>query len=354
MIRAILEFERSFVMYLKRGLSLWFSLIILAVTLIIWQGCSDENVPPKGKVTVAVVNGTVITKVDFDRRMGFLNQEFLRIGKTLKDAERSLLERQVLNELIGNELLYQESQKQGIEVDDRSIENGFENWRKQFPSDKEYKKALKRWNTSEDEIKFHFKRKASITTFVNNNFSDKIVISEKELRDLYDSKPQFSKQPELVRISDILIKVEPNADDSVKNDARKKIVEIKEKLKKGEDFAVLAREYSQSPSSSKVGDLNYFKRGQLGKPFDEIAFSLKPGEVSEVIETKFGYSIIKVVDRKPETTAPFEAAKKKINEYLKRTKLQGEIAKYLQELMKKAKIEVLRKNDSKDTDLTKK
>jgi len=354
MIRAILEFERSFVMHRKRGLSLWFSFIVLAVTLIIWQGCSDENVPPKDKGTIALVNGTVITKVDFDRKMGLLNQEFLRIGKTLKDAERSLLERQVLNELIGTELLYQESQKQGVEVDDRSIENEFENWRKQFPSDKEYKKALKKWNTSEDEIKSQFKRKASIATFIDNKFSDKIVISEKELRDLYDSDPQFSKQPELVRVSDILIKVEPNADDSVKNDARKKIENIKGKLNKGEDFAILAREYSQSPSSSKGGDLNYFKRGQMGKPFEEISFSLKPGEVSEVIETKFGYSIIKVVDRKLETTAPFEAAKKKIDEYLKRTKLQGEIAKYLQELMKKAKIEVVHKSDLKGTDLTKK
>lgn len=341
-------------MHRKRGLSLWFSFIVLAVTLIIWQGCSDENVPPKDKGTIAVVNGTVITKVDFDRKVGLLNQEFLRIGKTLKDAERSLLERQVLNELIGNELLYQESQKQGIEVDDRSIENGFENWRKQFPSDKEYKKALKKWSTSKDEIKFQFKRNASITTFIDNKFSDKIVISEKEIRDLYDSNPQFSKQPELVRVSDILIKVEPNADDFVKNDARKKIEEIKEKLKKGEGFAVLAREYSQSPSSSKGGDLNYFMRGQMGKPFEEIAFSLKRGEVSEVIETKFGYYLIKVVDRKPETTVPFEAAKEKIGEYLKRTKLQGEIAQYLQELKKKAKIEVVWKSDLKGTDLTKK
>ena len=124
--------------------------------------------------------------------------------------------------------------------------------------------------------------------------------------------------------------------------------------KTAEDFAVLAREYSQSPSSSKGGDLNYFMRGKMGKPFEEIAFSLKPGEVSKVIETKFGYSIIKVVDRKLETTVPFEAAKEKINEYLKGTKLQGEIAQYLQELIKKAKIEVVWKSDLKGNDVTKK
>jgi peptidyl-prolyl cis-trans isomerase C len=152
-------------------------------------------------------------------------------------------------------------------------------------------------------------------------------------------RPGLFKQPEQVRASHILIKVEPQADESQKAAARKKIQKIQQRLQKGEDFAALAEEFSQCPSSAKGGDLGYFRRGQMVKPFEEAAFALKPGEVSDVVETKFGYHLIKVIEKKSETTIAFEDIKDRLEQYLKQEKVQKEVSLYAQKLKEKAKVE---------------
>jgi peptidyl-prolyl cis-trans isomerase C len=142
-----------------------------------------------------------------------------------------------------------------------------------------------------------------------------------------------------VQASHILIKVDPQADESQRAEARKKIEEIKKKLGKGGDFAALAKEFSQCPSGSKGGDLGYFRRGQMVKAFEEAAFALKRGEVSDLIETKFGYHLIKAIDKKPETTIAFEEIKSKLGRYLKQNKVQEEVRQYVEKLKEKVKVE---------------
>jgi len=149
-----------------------------------------------------------------------------------------------------------------------------------------------------------------------------------------------------VRASHILIKVEPKAKESEKEDALKKIKEVQEKQKKGGDFAKLAKEYSQGPSNVKGGDLGFFKRGQMVPAFEEVAFKLKPGEVSEIVNTRFGYHLIKVVDKKPESTVPFEEIKERIGQYLKQQKVQKEVKQLVEKLRKEGKVETFLKNES--------
>jgi len=139
--------------------------------------------------------------------------------------------------------------------------------------------------------------------------------------------------------SHILIKVDSKADASKKAEARKKIEKIQKKVKKGEDFAALAKEFSEGPSGAKGGDLGYFKRGQMVKPFEDVAFALKPVEVSDIVETRFGYHLIKVIDKKPEKVIAFAEVKDKLQQYIKRQKIQGQVNQYIEELKGKAKID---------------
>ena len=129
-----------------------------------------------------------------------------------------------------------------------------------------------------------------------------------------------------------MVSVDPKGNATQKDEARKKIEMVRQRLRKGEDFAALAREFSQCPSSAKGGDLGYFKRGKMAKPFEEAAFGLKAGEVSDIVETRFGFHLIKLVDKKPEGTIRYEDVKEKIGQYLKREKVKNQVSLYVEEL----------------------
>jgi peptidyl-prolyl cis-trans isomerase C len=300
-------------------------------------GLAGEKQPPEGKV--AVVNGSVINRADFDREMSRALQRFSSKGKPLSDSQVSEIRKEVLENLINGELLYQESQKQGIIVDEVAVNEQLRKLKERFPSEAEFKNALSKANLSEDAIKLQFKRGMAIQRFIEKQFVQNITVSDKESKAYYDSHPDLFRKPEQVHARHILIKADPGADESQKAEARKKIEKIQGKVQKGEDFAALAKEFSEGPSSAKGGDLGYFRRGQMVKPFEEKAFALRPGEVSDIVETEFGYHLIKVIDKRPETTMSYEDIKGKLEEHLKREKVRKEVKRQVEELKEKGKVE---------------
>ena len=135
------------------------------------------------------------------------------------------------------------------------------------------------------------------------------------------------------------MKVDAKATDTQKAEARKKIKEVQQKVQKGEDFATLAKTYSEGPSGPRGGDLGYFGRGQMVKPFEAAAFSLKPNETSDIVETNFGYHLIKVVDKKPAKKMTYAEVKDRLNDRLKKQKMDSEAVAYIKSLREGAKIE---------------
>ena len=123
------------------------------------------------------------------------------------------------------------------------------------------------------------------------------VATEAEAKDFYDKNPDKFKQGEGVRASHILVMANESADEATKKKARAKIDAVLKRVSAGEDFAVLAKENSEDGSKDQGGDLGFFTKGQMVPAFDEAAFALKPGEISDVVTTQFGYHIIKVVEQ---------------------------------------------------------
>ena len=324
-------------MQIKHGR--WFLALVTTINLawIALPALAAEKQASEGKV--AVVNGSVITQEDFDREMGRVLQRLASMGKSFDDSQLLAIKKEVLEGLIHGELLYQESQRKEIKVEEVAINEQLETLKKRFPSEDEFKTALNKMNLSEADIRSQIKKGLAIQQFITKHIAEKVTVSDKEPRAYYDSHPDSFKQPEQVRASHILIKVDPQADESQRAEARKKIEEIQQKLQKGEDFATLAKGFSQGPSSAKGGDLDYFRRGQMVKPFEEAAFALKPGEVSDLVETRFGYHLIKVIDKKPETTIPYEDIKEKVGQYLKDKKVHEEVGLYVKKLKEDAKVE---------------
>jgi peptidyl-prolyl cis-trans isomerase C len=309
----------------------------LALTSIALLVFAKEKQRPED--IVAVVNGSGITRADFDGEMNRIRQSLIRVGKPPGDSELSRIRNDALENLIDRELLYQESQKKGIKVDEATVKVQLRKLKERFPNEAEFQNMLSRSKLSEGDIKSDLRRSMAVKKFVDEQFVPKATVSEKEIKAFYDGNPNRFKQPEQVRASHILIKIDPRGNESQKAEARKKIEKVRQKVQKGADFAVLAKEFSQCPSSSKGGDLGYFGRKKMAKPFEQAAFALKPGEVSGIVETKFGYHLIKVTDKKPETTIPYEDIKVKLGQILKGEKVRQEARKYVEKLKEKAKVE---------------
>jgi peptidyl-prolyl cis-trans isomerase C len=318
----------------------WF----LAIAATISVACSAllalaaEEKSSQGKV--AVVNGSVITQEDFDREIDGILRQLANMRKPFDDSQLLAIRKEVLEGLINTELLYQETQRRGITVEEAAIDEELKTLKGGFANEDEFSTALSKANLSEALIRSQIKRRQAIEHFIAQQFAETVTVSDKEAKDFYESHPDSFKQPEQVRASHILIKIDPQADESQRAQARQQIEHIQRKLQEGEDFATLAKTFSQDPSGARGGDLGYFRRGEMVKPFEEAAFALKPGEVSDPVESTFGYHLITVIDKKPETTIAYEDIKDRIEHYLKDKNVQEKVRLQVQRLKEKAKVEI--------------
>ena len=289
---------------------------------------------------VAVVNGIAINRSSLDREVSLYKERSASQGQPLSAEQMGKAKSAILDRLVEGELLYQESKKQGIRVEAKEIDDRINELKKRFPNDAEYKSAISKMGISEAEIRAQMERGLAINQLIKIQVTDKIVVSDEESKAFYDSRPELFKQPEQVKASHILIKAAQDADEAQKKEARKKIEAVQKKLKGGQDFAALAREFSEGPSAPRGGELGYFGRGQMVPAFETVAFAMKPGEVSDVVETRFGYHLIKVEDKKSAGTVSYTEVKGQLDDHLKKQKGQQEIDKYVDGLKKNAKIEI--------------
>jgi peptidyl-prolyl cis-trans isomerase C len=170
----------------------------------------------------------------------------------------------------------------------------------------------------------------------------KVVISDEESQTFYDGNMDRFIEPEQVQASHILIMVNPDeASQEEKDTARKKIEELLVQVKEGADFAELAKEHSEGPSNERGGDLGFFARGQMVKPFEDAAFALVEGEISDVVETQYGYHIIKATGKKPQRQVPFDEVKDQIQQSLFQEKANTEVSNWIAALRESATIEIM-------------
>jgi len=287
---------------------------------------------------VATVNGAVITRAEMDRALNFMLAQN-RSGKTLSADEKKTAETAVLDQLISAELLYQAGKRLEVKDIDKLVETQMTQNKARFPSPDAYDKALKASGLSEKDLKEFARREIYINNLIEKEIASKATASDEDARKFYDENKDKFKHDESVKASHILIGVDPKASVDDKKKAREKADAILKRVKGGEDFAEVAKKESSCPSSAQGGDLGYFSKGQMVPAFENAAFSLKPGEMSDVVETQFGYHIIKVTDKKQAGTDSFEDVKPKIVNYLKLQKIQKGINDYVEKLRKESKIE---------------
>lgn len=297
-----------------------------------------KPVPSQLPPVVARVNGEDVKKEDFERMVKTLEA---RAGQPIPPDRRDEILRNALDQLVVYTLLSQESKARGIKIEEPEIDAKMQQLRGQFPTQEAFDKALKDRGMTADGLRKDARVDLSVTKLMDAEVATVPGPSDAEAKDFYAKNPDRFKEEESVRASHILIRVDPNADAATKAKAKATIESVLKKAKAGEDFAKLAQQYSQDGSAAQGGDLNYFPRAQMVPEFSNVAFSLKPGQISDVVTTQFGYHVIKVTDRKPGRVVPFEEAQGQIRQFLEGQKKQQHADAFIEGLKKKSKIEVL-------------
>lgn len=285
---------------------------------------------------VATVNGTEIHKQELlDRVARIESQSRGAIETTSLDFYR-----QVLDDLVGSELLYQSSKEKGLAASSGDVDQQMSMLRSRIPDKAAFEQALAAEGLTEDGLRQQMERDMSIQKLIEESLAPRVQVSEDEKRRFYDDNSEQMRSPDRLRVSHILKRVEPGASPESRAAARTAIEALLAKAQSGADFAALARENSDDAGSASSGGEMVISRGQTVPPFEEAAFALEPGGLSPVVETQFGFHIIKLSERMAGELVPYEQVKPRIEDYLKQQALQGEVQREVDALRSGANVEV--------------
>jgi peptidyl-prolyl cis-trans isomerase C len=330
---------------LKCGLySLAVSLLLLSAGFSDMAGAAthaDSGAMTPGKSTVARVNGTDITREQFENALGYQTEIAALNGVSISDEQMAELKYQVLENLIDNEVLYQERQKGGIKIEAPEIDDAYEARKEkaQFKTDAEFEEALKRTNKTIASYRAEIEHGLAIDRFIINTFSNNTVVSDSDAQNYYSANPVYFQQPARVRASHIMVRIDPDADQTARSEAKEKIGKAMKRITAGEDFAAIAREVSEDANTKdNGGDLGYISKGQVTQPFEDAAFTLNNGETSDIVETGAGYHIIQVTDKIDAGTISFEEAKSDIKSTLKNSRVNSLVSSYVKLLRNRSTI----------------
>ncbi len=336
--------------------------ILLASALVVFglTGCGQD------KTAIIKVNGEPITKAQYEEvyKQETSSPQYQAFAHYLEDENSVMslmLKDRIVNELVLKTIINQEIKKRDIEVTKEELAERKAEIVKKLGSDEKLTELLKRNGVSNKQFEEDLENEIKIDKLINLTGSTKV--SDKEIKDFYNKNKASFNYPERVRASHILIKVNPaqikqeiiNQDkkgeltseeinkrtqaevDSKMNFAK----EVRAKVMKNpENFAAIAKQYSEDTvSAQKGGDLGFFTREQMVKPFSDAAFKLKPGTVSEIVVTDFGNHIIYVTDKAQAGLQPYEKMKDEIKAYLEQTKKIDILKNLLDGLKASAKVE---------------
>jgi peptidyl-prolyl cis-trans isomerase C len=288
---------------------------------------------------VAVVNGSAIKHSEFKQELDSTYMRFHEAGQLVDGLMYEQLKDEILESLINLRLLYQHSQAKGIRIEDSEVESYYRARVAQYPSTHDYQNSIKAAGLTDADIKMRIRRTLGAQKFVEEHVAPRASVTDEEVLEYYKANPNEFEHDVLVHAAHILIKVSPWADKETRRKAKEKLVNIRTQIEAGADFAEMAKKYSEGPSKADGGDLGYFGYAQMAPTFETAAFALRPGEISKVVTTQFGYHLIKVYDRKPAGRETFEEAAPILKSRFKKERLDTHLHQVVEQLKAKAKIE---------------
>jgi peptidyl-prolyl cis-trans isomerase SurA len=300
---------------------------------------------------VARINGAIITSSDLQRSQQQTVSELRQAGGSLTDQDIAEHEKNVLRDLIDQQLLIQKASDLGITGDTELIKR-LDEIRKQMGLDsmEALEKAAEAQGVSYEDFKRGLRNQILTQAVISREVGSHILITTEEAKKYYDSHRSELERPEQVRLSEILVSTQKPAanEGETASDvgvdeiaaAKSKAEALLQEIRHGAKFEDVAKRSSDGPTAAQGGDLGYFKRGTLAKELEDITFAMKPGDVSDVIHTKQGFIVLKVTEHTPAGLPPLKDVEGEIQNAIYLQKLQPALRTYLTKLREDAFIDI--------------
>lgn len=312
---------------------------VLAISTIFISGCST---------TVATVNGIAIKQSEVDAYISFILVQDPEGTANLSEEERADLEVNIIDSLLVVKLLEQYAEENGIAATQGEIDEQMNAIVASYPSEGDFESDLKEKDIDREFLEYELTSQI-LRTKIYTDVTASIITTDELTKEYYnENKETLFAIPSRVRVSHILsmfpwvedTSLEEN--DRAREVARESIEYVEEELENGAEFGDMAKEYSDDTATSgDGGDLGFITEGQMVEEFEKTAFLLKAGEVSGIIETQFGYHILKVFDREEERIQKYDEVKDGLSVYLSELKKAEKWEEFILELIDNAEIEYL-------------
>jgi peptidyl-prolyl cis-trans isomerase C len=298
-----------------------------------------KPMPPQIPDVLARVNGEQVERWEFDSAVKRMEA---RAGGPVPPDKRDEVLRGVLDQLVAYHLLAQESRARKLAIADADVDARLAEIRKTFPTEEAFTQGIAAQGLTIGQLKAQAKTSLEVAKVIDTEVNSKVAVQDAEVSTYYQQNLERFKQGDSVRAAHILIGMPQNATAEQKAEAKAKAAVVLKTIKAGGDFATLARASSQDTGSAQNGgDLGFFPKGQMTPAFESAAFKLKPGTVSGLVETPFGFHIIKVSERRAPRTAPFTEASGQIKEFLMQGQREQKLEQFVEQIKAKGKIEIL-------------
>ncbi len=305
----------------------------------------DEEIPPAAPnalfpAVVAEVNGKPILGRDLEQ---LVRRQLAEIGdpewNNLREDYRGQLVMGMLTSLISSKLIYQKAVAAGVKATEAEAQAEMQNFAKSFKSDADMNVALANQHIDRAMLERDLRQDLVIKKYVDENVNKKVSVTPDEVAKYYTAHPAEFQHPDIVRTSHILI-IPSGSTPEQDSLAKQRAEAILARVKKGEDFAKLARENSMDGSASKGGDAGYASKDALAPEYAEAAFALPVGGV-QLIKTQYGYHVLKVTDKKKEGLSTLQEIRDQLTDFLKNQKAEAEMTRLINQLRDQSKVEIL-------------
>ena len=310
--------------------------VTMAFGALLVFGVSARGEAETANRIVAVVNDEVITEADVTSRVSELLDAQPPNAPETPDAAG--VHQAILRHLIEQRLILQEAKRLNIAVGAEAIDNRLEKIREKFESDEALTEALTRSDLTKEGLKEQIRQQLMVDRLIDTKVRSTISVSPQEVAKELESHPEVVKTGDRVRASHLLIRV---TEARPEEKARALIDDLHRRLSGGADFAQLAKQYSEDPHAESGGSMGWVAQGELLPELDQTLFALEPGQLSNPIQTRLGFHLVRVDERRTATSLSLLEANTAVYQQLYERKFKEAFQRWLAELLRKAYIEIV-------------